>query len=215
MSPELSTSIATAQRAARSLIRLFNPADREELDQEVAIRIIETGPEYAATKGRHAAVDFVRARLGRTPGQRKARGEGAHCVPHSDEYHGDSGRFQSALQMAIQLRRALASLPERDRYVLVHWCIHGETLAEIADVLGVTEARVCQIAAEALADVRRAARGERRVRRTSSSRIPDSTRREVVRRVRSGERQVDLAREVGVTQACVSRWVKSAREGSR
>ena len=58
-----------------------------------------------------------------------------------------------------ELRRALAaaidSLPERERDVVALYYHDGLTLAEIGEVLGVTESRACQIHGKAVAQLRR------------------------------------------------------------
>jgi RNA polymerase sigma factor FliA len=58
-----------------------------------------------------------------------------------------------------ELRRALASaieqLPERERDVVALYYHDGLTLAEIGEVLGVTESRACQIHGKAVAHLRR------------------------------------------------------------
>ena len=48
------------------------------------------------------------------------------------------------------LGSALADLPDRARAVLVHSYIDGLTLAQIGEILGVTESRVCQLRSKAL-----------------------------------------------------------------
>ena len=45
-------------------------------------------------------------------------------------------------------------MPERERLVLTLYYYEGLTLAEIGDVLGVTESRVCQIHTKSLLDLR-------------------------------------------------------------
>jgi RNA polymerase sigma factor for flagellar operon FliA len=52
------------------------------------------------------------------------------------------------------LRGALADLPERCRAVLVHSYVDGLTLAQIGEILGVTESRVCQLRSKALKEAR-------------------------------------------------------------
>jgi RNA polymerase sigma factor for flagellar operon FliA len=58
-----------------------------------------------------------------------------------------------------ELRHALAaaidSLPERERDVVALYYHDGLTLAEIGEVLGVTESRACQIHGKAVAQLRR------------------------------------------------------------
>ncbi|HEX6420948.1 MAG TPA: FliA/WhiG family RNA polymerase sigma factor [Acidimicrobiales bacterium] len=64
-----------------------------------------------------------------------------------------------------ELRRALAAaidrLPVRERDVVALYYHDGLTLAEIGEVLGVTESRVCQIHAKAVAHLRRSLTAER------------------------------------------------------
>jgi RNA polymerase sigma factor for flagellar operon FliA len=52
------------------------------------------------------------------------------------------------------LKAALAELPERERAVLIHSYMDGLTLAQIGQILGVTESRVCQIRSAALKTIR-------------------------------------------------------------
>jgi RNA polymerase sigma factor for flagellar operon FliA len=52
------------------------------------------------------------------------------------------------------LARAVATLGERERMVLTLYYYEGMTLAEIGQVLGVTESRVCQIHAKAILQLR-------------------------------------------------------------
>jgi RNA polymerase sigma factor for flagellar operon FliA len=58
-----------------------------------------------------------------------------------------------------ELRRSLATaidrLPLRERDVVALYYHDGLTLAEIGEVLGVTESRVCQIHTKAVAQLRR------------------------------------------------------------
>jgi RNA polymerase sigma factor for flagellar operon FliA len=53
-----------------------------------------------------------------------------------------------------QLARAIAELSERERTVLALYYYEGLTLAEIGEVIGVTESRVCQIHAKAVFQLR-------------------------------------------------------------
>jgi RNA polymerase sigma factor FliA len=57
-----------------------------------------------------------------------------------------------------ETRRVLADainrLPDRERLVLTLYYYEGLTLAEIGDVLGVTESRVCQIHAKSVMSLR-------------------------------------------------------------
>jgi RNA polymerase sigma factor FliA len=52
------------------------------------------------------------------------------------------------------LIEAINRLPDRDRLVITLYYYEGMTLAEIGDVLGVTESRVCQIHAKTMMSLR-------------------------------------------------------------
>lgn len=53
-----------------------------------------------------------------------------------------------------KVRSALASLPERERYVIEQTYLGDLTLLEVGDALGVTESRVCQIRTQGIARLR-------------------------------------------------------------
>jgi RNA polymerase sigma factor for flagellar operon FliA len=52
------------------------------------------------------------------------------------------------------LARAVNSLPERDKTVVTLYYFEGMTLAQIGEVLGVSESRVCQIHTKAVLTLR-------------------------------------------------------------
>lgn len=53
-------------------------------------------------------------------------------------------------QDAELLRRAVETLPERDRQILALYYFENLTLANIGEILGVTESRICQVRSKAL-----------------------------------------------------------------
>jgi RNA polymerase sigma factor for flagellar operon FliA len=57
-------------------------------------------------------------------------------------------------ELRTQLSRALESLPDRERQILALSYEHELTLAEIGEVLGVSESRVCQLRSLALSRLR-------------------------------------------------------------
>jgi RNA polymerase sigma factor FliA len=71
----------------------------------------------------------------------------------ADKNEGPSGLYE-----VEELRQALATainrMPEREKVVLTLYYYEGLTLAEIGDVLGVTESRVCQIHTRAVLQLR-------------------------------------------------------------
>ncbi len=60
----------------------------------------------------------------------------------------------SRLETMERLAAAIAALPERQRTVLGLYYLEELSLAEIADMLGVTQSRVCQISGEAVKRLR-------------------------------------------------------------
>ncbi len=52
------------------------------------------------------------------------------------------------------LAHAITSLTEREKVVVTLYYFEGLTLAEIGDILGVTESRVCQIHTKAVNGLR-------------------------------------------------------------
>lgn len=69
----------------------------------------------------------------------------------------DSERPGDALETQLlhgALAASLAALGDRERAVLVHSYVDGLTLAQIGQILGVTESRVCQLRSVALKKVR-------------------------------------------------------------
>ena len=71
----------------------------------------------------------------------------------ADRAEGPSGLYE-----VEEMRQALASavnrMPEREKVVLTLYYYEGLTLAEIGEVLGVTESRVCQIHTRAVLQLR-------------------------------------------------------------
>ena len=57
-------------------------------------------------------------------------------------------------EMKRVLADAINRLPERERLVVTLYYYEGLTLAEIGDVLGVTESRVCQIHTKSVMSLR-------------------------------------------------------------
>ena len=58
-------------------------------------------------------------------------------------------------EMRTILASAINSLTEREKVVVTLYCFEGLTLAEIGEILGVTESRVCQIHTKAVGGLRR------------------------------------------------------------
>ncbi len=96
------------------------------------------------------------------------RGERGETTTLADTI-ADKNEGPSSLYESEELRQALASainrMPEREKIVLTLYYYEGLTLADIGEVLGVTESRVCQIHTRAVLQLRGklAANGQDRV----------------------------------------------------
>lgn len=58
-------------------------------------------------------------------------------------------------EMIDEVSHLIEQLPERQRSIIIQYYYEGKRLAEIAEVYGVTEARICQIHTQAVARLRR------------------------------------------------------------
>ncbi|MGF1465939.1 MAG: RNA polymerase sigma factor FliA [Sandaracinaceae bacterium] len=135
---------------SRAVSRLSTRLGREPDEEEVAE---ELGLELA---------DYQRlnAELARGP----ALGRLGEVDPdHVDGGFDDPASLYSEAELKGRLAEAIRKLPERTQTVLALYYQEDCTQAEIGEVLGVTESRVCQILGEAAARLRALlARDERR-----------------------------------------------------
>jgi len=58
-------------------------------------------------------------------------------------------------EMIDEVSHLIEQLPERQRSIIIQYYYEGKRLADIAEVYGVTEARICQIHTQAVAKLRR------------------------------------------------------------
>jgi RNA polymerase sigma factor for flagellar operon FliA len=84
-------------------------------------------------------------------GERGDRATLGDTIPDSTE--GPGALFEDKESKEI-LAQAIKQLGERERTVLSLYYYEGLTLAEIGDILGVTESRVCQIHTKAVLQLR-------------------------------------------------------------
>lgn len=105
---------------------------------------------YARAVIRRALADGVRERIGRT-GQKRAVAQPGTLETLSDMPAPESS---DEIIERVDLRRALAALPERHRHavLIVFW--HNQPLRVLAQRYGVSESRACQIVGEAKAALR-------------------------------------------------------------
>jgi RNA polymerase sigma factor for flagellar operon FliA len=120
---------------------------------------VELCAEMEVTAGE---LHHIRAQVGRTrmaaldellsaPADGESVSLAETLVDPFDEQPGDS---LDEAELHDALRASIAELPERSRAILVHSYFDGLTLAQIGEILGVTESRVSQLRSKALAQVR-------------------------------------------------------------
>jgi RNA polymerase sigma factor for flagellar operon FliA len=73
----------------------------------------------------------------------------------ADAATADPGSGLEGQEMRSLLSTAINSLTEREKVVVTLYYFEGLTLAEIGDILGVTESRVCQIHTKSVGNLRR------------------------------------------------------------
>lgn len=135
--------------------RVPSPADTEELVGQVFFRLLEsldridprkgTVLVYALSIARNALVDEARRRAGRVPE------EAASAVPDADA--GPLERLMGAEDVE-RVRSELAKLPAETRELLMLRFGDGLRFAEIAQVLGLSEAAVRQRTSRAVRELR-------------------------------------------------------------
>ena len=81
-------------------------------------------------------------------------GEGLSLIDTLADMSSDPGMGLERGEMRAMLSGAIIGLSDREKLVVVLYYFEGMTLAEIGDVLGVTESRVCQIHTKAVGQLR-------------------------------------------------------------
>jgi len=150
---------AKARSIESALHRLEAELHRAPTEHELATALGMSDRELRRALSQVALVNLVTfdAALGST-----VDGEGALTVGDvlvaPDEWPGQRVELE---ELRGALAAAIDRLPVRERDVVALYYHDGLTLAEIGEVLGVTESRVCQIHAKAVAQLRRSLATER------------------------------------------------------
>lgn len=141
---------AKAREIERSMVELEHKLQRSPSDEELAKHM---GTDVAAIQDDLAEI----AQLGFAALDQTV-GSGETMTTLKDLVADTSGMSPEAAFQAEETRRALVDsinrLPDRERLVVTLYYYEGLTLAEIGDVLGVTESRVCQIHAKTVISLR-------------------------------------------------------------
>ncbi|MGH8911359.1 MAG: FliA/WhiG family RNA polymerase sigma factor [Acidimicrobiia bacterium] len=141
---------AKAREIERSMVELEHKLQRSPSDEELA-KHMET--DVASIQDDLAEISQLGfAALDQTVGS------GETMTTLKDLVADTAGLSPEAAFQAEETRRALVDsinrLPDRERLVVTLYYYEGLTLAEIGDVLGVTESRVCQIHAKTVISLR-------------------------------------------------------------
>ncbi len=154
-------SIDWVPRSVRAKAR---PSRQAYAKLEGQLHRTPTDEELAAELGTHrrAAADHARPDLVRRSGRPRRDAVGrwrSRRVAHPRSTPSPTrARVRSAAYEVEEMRHILAEainrMPEREKIVLTLYYYEGLTLAEIGEVLGVTESRVCQIHTKAVLQLR-------------------------------------------------------------
>jgi RNA polymerase sigma factor (sigma-70 family) len=148
------------RNAARPLLRmLVQPLEQEDLYQVGRIALWQAGPDKApaqqTTIARNAMIDELRRHRWIS---RKDYGTAPMEMPSYDEWEtapeGTTDCLSASMVAVRQCIAKLQSLNDRQRQVL-GWLASGMDQAEVAQALGVTPTRVCQMVRELRAVVAR------------------------------------------------------------
>jgi RNA polymerase sigma factor for flagellar operon FliA len=125
--------------------RLANELGRWPTDVELARELQVEVANVAGTRG-----DLHRSVVIRLDQLVEVNGSADEHVT-ADAHHVDAAQFVVQSERMRYLKGAVQALPERLRYVVEQYFLGERPMAEIAAHLGVTESRVSQLRAEALA----------------------------------------------------------------
>jgi RNA polymerase sigma factor for flagellar operon FliA len=142
---------ARAREIQRSLAELEHRLQRTATDEELAEHIGIPVEDLQDQLGEIAALGFVALDELIEPGERGSAAVGDLVAdPRAPD---PSGSFE-AQETRYFLTDAINRLPERERLVVTLYYYEGLTLAEIGQVLGVTESRICQIHTKSVMSLR-------------------------------------------------------------
>jgi RNA polymerase sigma factor FliA len=164
---EIAAALPIVEQEASIAKRRYPRVDREELVGVGSVALVEAASRFRKERGatfrhfarlrvRGAMIDLVRYELRRRlNGGRAIRVESLHEL---DERHEPcaAGTPDTVLEQLATIG-LLAGLPERERAVIVRTRIRGESCLDVAGDLGVSAARVSQLAWQAEARLRREA----------------------------------------------------------
>jgi RNA polymerase sigma factor FliA len=141
---------AKAREIERSIVELEHRLKRSPTDEELA--------EHMETDVESVQSDLSEISLLGIAALDQTVGSGENTTTLKDLVADPTGVSPEAVFQAEETRRLLVDsvnrLPDRERLVVTLYYYEGLTLAEIGEVLGVTESRVCQIHAKTVMSLR-------------------------------------------------------------
>ena len=143
---------AKARSIERAYSKLENELRRTPEDKEVATELGMTEDELAAVMSQISFVGLVA--LDELLAAGSDRPAGATLGDTIADTANDPVAAFETEEMRQVLADAINRMPDRERLVLTLYYYEGLTLAEIGEVLGVTESRVCQIHTKAVLQLR-------------------------------------------------------------
>jgi RNA polymerase sigma factor for flagellar operon FliA len=145
---------AKARAVERAYSKLENELRRTPEDREIAAELDMSEEElnHVLCQVSFTGLVALDQLLGR---QHKTDGHGSATIGDTiaDRNHDPVEAFELG-EMKHLLADAINRMPDRGRLVLTLYDSEGLTLAEIGDILGVTESRVCQIHTQAVLQLR-------------------------------------------------------------
>ena len=142
---------AKARSIERAYSKLENELRRTPEDKEVATELGMSEDELAGTLSQISFVGLVALDELLSASERGSGTTVGDTV--ADTVNDPVAAFETA-EMRHVLADAINRMPDRERLVLTLYYYEGLTLAEIGNVLGVTESRVCQIHTKAIFQLR-------------------------------------------------------------
>jgi RNA polymerase sigma factor for flagellar operon FliA len=143
---------AKARALEKAYAKLEGQLHRTPSDEEVAAELGLSDDQFQALLGQLSFVGLVALdELLSVSGERGESMTLGDTIPDAGE--GPVGAYEVE-EMRQLLAESINRMPEREKIVLTLYYYEGLTLAEIGQVLGVTESRVCQIHTKAVLQLR-------------------------------------------------------------
>jgi RNA polymerase sigma factor FliA len=146
LSRDMRRSVRTVQTG---IVELEKQLNRTPTDEEVAAHLGLTVHDVQTALLNHSSshVGSLDDLLPNRGGDGADSSLGAHITDHTDLSPHDHVEKK---QDAELLRKAIETLPPRDRQILALYYYENLTLSNIGEILGVTESRICQVRSKAL-----------------------------------------------------------------